>query len=119
VVAAPITASTCNLINSEHLRKSIPTLASSTLGPLVDERALVYALRERQIGGGAARDVFKEEPLSRDSGLGDLENLLITPHTAGLTEKLWGTPLSPHPRESAALPNHEPLLAIVDKKKGY
>ena len=57
-------------------------------GPLVDEAALAAALREKKIGG-AALDVFPKEPLAADSPLWDLPNLLITPHTAALTDKLW------------------------------
>ena len=56
-------------------------------GRLVDEAALITALREKKIGG-AALDVFEHEPPPADSPLWALENLLITPHTAGLTEKL-------------------------------
>jgi D-2-hydroxyacid dehydrogenase (NADP+) len=87
-------------------------------GPLVDESALVDALRNHRIGG-AALDVFEQEPLPGDSPLWDLENLLLTPHTAGLTDKLWERHfvlISENLRRYLA---HQPLLAVVDKTKGY
>ena len=120
VVAAPVTAGTRNLIDSARLRKMTPQacLINVSRGPLVDERALIHALRERQIGG-AAVDVFEEEPLPQGSELWDLNNLLITPHTAGLTERLWDRHyLLVHQNLQRYL-KHEPLLAIVDKKRGY
>lgn len=120
VLAAPVTASTLNLIDSAGLGKMTPQacLINVSRGPLVDERALIHALRERQIGG-AALDVFEEEPLPQGSELWDLNNLLITPHTAGLTDRLWDRHyLLVHQNLQRYL-NHEPLLAIVDKKRGY
>jgi phosphoglycerate dehydrogenase-like enzyme len=84
----------------------------------VDEPALLEALREKKIGG-AALDVFEQEPLPADSPLWDVENLLITPHTAGFTEKLWNRQyelISENLRRYLA---HQPLLAVVDKQRGY
>jgi len=68
---------------------------------------------------GAALDVFEREPLPEDSPLWSVENLLITPHTAGLTEKLWHRHyelLSDNLRRYVA---QEPLRDVVDKQKGY
>jgi phosphoglycerate dehydrogenase-like enzyme len=120
VLAAPLTASTRNLIDSVRLRNMTPQtcLINVSRGPLLDERALIRALCERQIGG-AALDVFEEEPLPQDSELWDLNNLLITPHTAGLTEKLWDRHYLLIHENIRRYLNHEPLLAIVDKNKGY
>jgi len=120
VLAAPLTANTRNLIDSARLRRMTPQacLINVSRGPLVDERALIRALRERQIGG-AALDVFEEEPIPQDSELWDLNNLLITPHTAGLTEKLWDRHyLLVHWNLQRYL-KHEPLLAVVDMDEGY
>jgi phosphoglycerate dehydrogenase-like enzyme len=87
-------------------------------GPLVDEAALVAALRERRIGG-AALDVFPKEPLAADSMLWDVPNLLITPHTAALTDKLWERHYAIFSENLRRYLAGESLLAIVDKKKGY
>jgi len=120
VLAAPVTASTTSLMNAERIGRMKPEacLINVGRGPLVDEAALADALRQRRLGG-AALDVFPKEPLPADSPLWDVENLLITPHTAALTEQLW-------PRHYALIREnlrrylaHEPLLALVDKGKGY
>jgi phosphoglycerate dehydrogenase-like enzyme len=120
VLAAPVTSGTRGLISAARLGKMKPEacLINVGRGPLVDEAALIDALREKRIGG-AALDVFEEEPLPADSPLWDLENLLITPHTAGLTEKLWERHyqlISENLRRYIA---GQPLLSVVDKKLGY
>ncbi len=68
----------------------------------MDEPALAAALREKKIGG-AALDVFPKEPLAADSPLWDVPNLLITPHTAALTDKLWERHYALFSEKSAAL----------------
>jgi phosphoglycerate dehydrogenase-like enzyme len=90
VVAAPLTEATRGLINAARLAAMRPDayLINVGRGPQVDEAALVDALRKRRIAG-AALDVFEQEPLPPGSPLWELDNLLITPHTAGLTERLW------------------------------
>ena len=87
-------------------------------GPQVDEAALADALRKRRIAG-AALDVFEHEPLPAESPLWALENLLITPHTAGLTEKLWQRHYALFSENLRRYLNHDPLLFVVDKQKGY
>jgi phosphoglycerate dehydrogenase-like enzyme len=87
-------------------------------GPLVDEAALAAALREKKVGG-AALDVFPKEPLPADSPLWDVPNLLITPHTAALTDKLWERHYSQFSENLRRYLAGQPLLAVVDKRKGY
>ena len=87
-------------------------------GALVDEVALAAALREKKIGG-AALDVFPKEPLAADSPLWDMPNLLITPHTAALTDKLWERHYALFSENLRRYLSGEPLLAVVDKRKGY
>ena len=84
----------------------------------MDEAALAQSLREKKIGG-AALDVFAQEPLPPDSPLWDLENLLITPHTAALTEKLWERHYKLFSENLRRYIAHQPLLAVVDKQRGY
>src|SRR6202158_95374 len=90
VLAAPVTDDTRAIANADRLARMKPDacLTSVGRGPLVDESALAAALREKKIGG-AALDVFPKEPLAADSPLWDVPSLLITPHTAALTDKLW------------------------------
>ncbi len=120
VLAAPVTGSTKAIANAERLALMKPgaCLINVGRGPLVDETALAAALREKRIGG-AALDVFPKEPLAADSPLWDLPNLLITPHTAALTEKLWERHYTLFTENLRRYLGGEPLLAVVDKCKGY
>jgi D-2-hydroxyacid dehydrogenase (NADP+) len=120
VLAAPVTASTKAIANDERLALMKPDacLINVGRGPLVDEPALACALRDKKIGG-AALDVFPKEPLAADSPLWDVPNLLITPHTAALTDKLWERHYALFSENLRRYLNDEPLLAVVDKRKGY
>jgi phosphoglycerate dehydrogenase-like enzyme len=120
VLAAPVTASTKAIANSERLAlmKADACLINVGRGPLVDEPALIAALREKRIGG-AALDVFPKEPLDAESPLWDVPNLLITPHTAALTDKLWERHYALFSENLRRYLNGQPLLAVVDKRKGY
>ncbi|HEY7352270.1 MAG TPA: NAD(P)-dependent oxidoreductase, partial [Terriglobales bacterium] len=76
------------------------------------------ALRDHKISG-AALDVFDQEPLPPESPLWDFEDLLITPHTAGMAEKLWERQYALFSENIRRYLSGQPLLAIVDKKAGY
>ena len=120
VVAAPLIEATEGLINASCLAAMKPSayLINVGRGPQVDEAALADALRAHRIAG-AALDVFEREPLPADSPLWDLENLLITPHTAGLTDKLWHRHYDLFSDNLRRYVAGEPLQFIVDKHKGY
>lgn len=120
VVAAPLIAATHGLIDAERLAamKAEACLINVGRGAQVDEAALVEALRARRIAG-AALDVFEREPLPADSPLWSLENLLITPHTAGLTEKLWHRHYELFSENLRRYLARKPLQFVVDKRKGY
>jgi phosphoglycerate dehydrogenase-like enzyme len=87
-------------------------------GPLIDNAALIEALSERRIGG-VGLDVFEQEPLPEDSPLWNLDNLLITPRTAALTEKLWQRHYDLFSQNLGRYVEGEPLLFVVHKQKGY
>ena len=120
VLAAPVTTSTKAIANAERLAlmKDDACLINVARGPLVDETALSAALRGKKIGG-AALDVFPKEPLAADSPLWDVPNLLITPHTAALTDKLWERHYALFSENLRRRLAGQPLLAVVDKRKGY
>lgn len=82
----PLLAQTRYLINTARLAmmKTDAVLINSARGGIVDEAALVAALRAKKLGG-AALDVFDDEPLKAGSVLTDCPNLLLTPHIAGVT----------------------------------
>jgi phosphoglycerate dehydrogenase-like enzyme len=120
VIAAPLTPQTRGLMNAERLAAMKPGayLINVGRGPLVDEAALADALRARRIAG-AALDVFNQEPLPAESPLWDLDNLLITPHTASMTEKLWERHFQLFSENLRRYLARQPLLYTVDKEKGY
>ena len=84
----PLLDATRNLINATRLAamKSDAILINTARGGIVDEAALAAALRAHKLGG-AALDVFDEEPLKAGSPLADCPNLILTPHIAGVTKE--------------------------------
>lgn len=120
VLAAPLISATQRLFNAERFAAMKPEscLINVGRGPQVDEAALAEALRTRRIAG-AALDVFEREPLPPDSPLWGIDNLLITPHTAGLTEKLWHRHYDLFSDNLRHYLAREPLRFVVDKQKGY
>ncbi len=72
------------------LMKPTALLVNTSRGPIVDEQALVEALQQRRIGG-AAVDVFEEEPLPVTHPFRSLDNVLATPHLGYVSEGLYRT----------------------------
>lgn len=120
VLAAPVTPKTHQLMNAARLACLRPEsyLINVARGVLIDEAALVDALRARKFAG-AALDVTAEEPLPRESPLWEMENVFITPHIAGLTEKLWERHYTTFTENLRRFLTNQPLLWIVDKDRGY
>jgi phosphoglycerate dehydrogenase-like enzyme len=87
-LTCPLTPETTNLIDATALAAMRPSayLVNCARGRVVDEPALVTALREGRIAG-AGIDVTWEEPLPAESPLWDAPNAFITPHTAGETRR--------------------------------
>lgn len=120
VLAAPLTAATRQLINAARLARMKPDayLINVSRGPLIDDAALIAALRKGRLAG-AALDVFAAEPLSPASPYWELENVLITPHTAAVTEKLWDRHFALIAENLRRYLAGRPLLSVVDKRLGY
>lgn len=87
----PLTPETRGLIGAPELARMKPTavLINTARGPVVDQRALAEALRERRIFY-AALDVFEEEPLPMDDPLLELENVVLLPHIASASTATRG-----------------------------
>lgn len=87
-IHAPLDASTRHLIDAAALARMRPTavIVNTSRGGLVDETALVAALREGRIAG-AALDVLEHEPIAPDHPLLGLPNVILTPHAAFYSEE--------------------------------
>jgi phosphoglycerate dehydrogenase-like enzyme len=120
LLCTPVTPATKHIINAARLKKMKPDayLINVARGTLIDERALIAALKERQIAG-AALDVFEQEPLPADSEFWSLDNVLITPHTAAVTEQLWDRHYDLIVENLRRFLDGQPLLNQVDKQRGY
>ena len=90
VLAAPETPDTKHLMNEARIAKmkSGARLINVARGSLLDEMALMRALEQGRLGG-AVLDVTGTEPLPPDSPLWKAPNLLITPHTSAVSDRLW------------------------------
>ena len=87
-------------------------LINTARGPVVSAQALARALREGWIAG-AALDVYEDEPVARDSPLAGIENLILSPHIAGLTdEALRGMALSAAEQILQALRGERPAHLV-------
>jgi (S)-sulfolactate dehydrogenase len=84
----PLAPDTRHLIDAGRLArmKADAILVNTSRGGVVDEEALATALRAGRLGG-AALDVFEQEPLGAGSPLAGCPNLLLTPHVAGVTRE--------------------------------
>lgn len=89
-VNCPLSDETHHLVNAERLGLMKPTafLVNTARGPIVDQRALTEALRERRIAG-AGLDVFEQEPPDADDPLLILDNVIVTPHALCWTDQLF------------------------------
>ena len=87
VVAVPLLDETRALIGAAELAlmKETAVFINISRGGTVDEDALLSALLEKRLAG-AVLDVFKTEPLPEDSPFWQMENVLVTPHSAGLSD---------------------------------
>jgi phosphoglycerate dehydrogenase-like enzyme len=120
VLAAPLTDRTRFLVGEDEIRRMRPhaLLVNVGRGKLVNEAALIDALRECRIGG-AALDVVAEEPLDPASPLWDLPTVLLTPHTSGTRPDYWTVVTDLFIDNLRRFLRGEALRNVVDKDEGY
>ncbi len=120
VLSVPLTEKTRHLLGAEQftLMKQNALLVNIGRGKLVDERALIEALKAGRIAG-AALDVFETEPLPADSPLWDMANVSVTPHYSGMAEGLWEKVGNLFCENAVRFRDGRRLLGIVSKEKGY
>ncbi len=120
VIAAPDTPETRNLLDWERIR-SLPRgalLVNVARGKIVDEGALLAALRDGHLRG-AALDVFPTEPLPADDPLWTLPNVLITPHVSAVTHRFWRRQMDLILGNLECLREGRPLRNEVNREAGY
>jgi phosphoglycerate dehydrogenase-like enzyme len=119
-ICCPLTPETRNMFDDKAFAHMKPSafLVNVTRGEVVVEDALVKALQTKRIRG-AALDVTPREPLPADSALWDLDNIVITPHTAGASQYRAGRNIERFVRNLGHLRRNEPLEGVIDKQLGY
>jgi phosphoglycerate dehydrogenase-like enzyme len=120
VLAVPLTAESRHLIGEAELAAMRPTavIVNIARGAVIDQDALVKALKAGRIGG-AALDVTEPEPLPPDSELWGLENVMITPHISGGTPRYMDRAIGLFCDNLRRYLAGEPLRNVVDPKRGY
>jgi len=120
VICLPLTPETKHLFDESRFRKMKPSayLVNISRGEVVDETALIEALKKKTIDG-ACVDVFEKEPLPESSELYDLENVIITPHVAGWTPEYMNRAVQIFCENLRAFLAGERMPTLVDKERGY
>jgi phosphoglycerate dehydrogenase-like enzyme len=120
VLAAPHTPQTKRLIGRHELDRIKPGafLINIARGKLIDDDAVIDALRDGRLGG-AALDVFTQEPLDPSSPYWDLPNVIITPHVSGALQDYWTPLVALFSENLRRFDRGQPLMNTVDKSAGY
>jgi len=110
----PLTADTHHLLNRDAiaLMKPSAVLVNTSRGAIVDEDALVGALRDRRLAA-AGLDVFEVEPVASDSALFDLDNVVLTPHVTWYTADTMRRYLAEAVANCRRLRDGQPLAHLV------
>lgn len=120
VLAAPLTDETRGMLDAKALAAMKPTarLVNVGRGPLVVQEDLVEALAAGQLGG-AALDVFVNEPLAASSPLWRLPNVIVSPHMSGDVVGWRGELIALFVDNLSRYLDGRPLRNVVDKTRGY
>jgi phosphoglycerate dehydrogenase-like enzyme len=120
VLSLPLTRETQGMIGEQQLRtmKRTSYLINVSRGKIVQEDKLIEALKQGWIAG-AGLDTFENEPLPESSELWSFENVIITPHIAGLTPYYEERLTSIFCENLNRFINKEPMINVVNKTLGY
>lgn len=120
VLSAPLTPETEDMIDDRALAfmRKDAWIINVARGRLIDDRALVDALREHRIGG-AALDAFREEPLAATSPFYDLGNVIVTPHTAWSSARVLDRSIDLFCANLRRYADGDALRNVVDRSAGY
>jgi D-2-hydroxyacid dehydrogenase (NADP+) len=119
-LTVPLTRETDRLIDARRLGllRAGAYLYNISRGAVVDQAALVDALRGGRLAG-AGLDVFEHEPLPEDSPLWDLDNVILTPHVAGLTPHYFERAAALFAENVGRFLSGQPLRNVYDPARGY
>ncbi|MFU0789639.1 D-2-hydroxyacid dehydrogenase [Virgibacillus proomii] len=122
VITLPLTKETTYMFTKDQFKqmKDTAILINIGRGPIVKEDDLIQALRQHEIAG-AGLDVFTTEPLPEDSPFWEMEQVIITPHTAGSTKHYDERVIKDIflPNLKRYLQGEVPHMNLVDYEKGY
>lgn len=120
ILSLPLTKETYHLFNMQKFRKMKKTAVIINIGrgPVIHEEEMISALKQKIIGG-AALDVTEIEPLPKKSPLWEMDNVIITPHHSGPTEKFMDRAVNIFCTNLKAYLKNKPLPNLVDKERGY
>ena len=120
VLAAPLTPETEGMIDEAAIAamKKESWLINVARGRLVDDTALIRALRDHRIGG-AALDTFRDEPLPPSSAYWELSNVILTPHTAWSSARVLDRSIELFCDNLVRFSRGEPMRNVVDPAAGY
>lgn len=119
-ICAPLTFETEGMFDREAFRamRRHAYLINVTRGRIVNEEALMEALQDGLIGG-VGLDVTPQEPLPADHPLWEMPHVVITPHVAGASQLRTDREVELFCENLKRFLNGEPMLAVIDKRKGY
>ena len=119
-MTVPLTPETHHLIDARRIARlrAGAFLYNISRGAVIDEAALVDALRAGKLGG-AGLDVFEEEPLPETSPLWDLDNVILTPHVAGVTPLYYQRTAALFADNLDRFLAGQPLANRFDPARGY
>ena len=120
VITVPLTDRTRHMVDEKVLAAMKPSgvLINIARGAVVDEKALISALAAERIGG-AALDVFEEEPLPSGSPLWNMENVILSPHVSGNSRNLHEKAAALFIENLQRYVEKRPLLNQLNRETGY
>ena len=120
VVTVQLTENTHHMVNEDTFKamKDSAVLVNIARGSVVDEKALITALSSNKIGG-AALDVFEEEPLPSTSPLWGLDNVVISPHVSGASTNYHEKASELFIANLRRYVDKRPLMNVLNRDEGY
>ncbi len=120
VLCLPYTKDTHHLFDIKKFTRMKPSAVIINIGrgSVINEHDLIYALKQKIIAG-AGLDVTEIEPLPKTNPLWEMENVILTPHHSGLSEKYMDRAIEVFIKNLKAFRSNKNLPSQIDKEKGY